>query len=162
MLRFFKETGSVANCVALVVFVAVFMIHYLWLVFFPEQDKAQLLWAPIPAETSWLRTYVESEDYWLGYSYSICAAFVILNIFRFRNFKRRSSKKMIVGGVAGTGILAGAGCFLIGCCGSPMLIVWLNLFGLKFLPLIKPTMAVLTTVTITVSLVWIVKKEDSK
>ena len=40
------------------------------------------------------------------------------------------------------------GCFLIGCCGSPMLAVYLSLFGAKALGLGKPLMALVTLVSV--------------
>ena len=40
------------------------------------------------------------------------------------------------------------GCFLIGCCGSPMLAVYLSLFGAKALGLGKPFMALVTLVSV--------------
>jgi hypothetical protein len=40
------------------------------------------------------------------------------------------------------------GCFLIGCCGSPMLAVYLSLFGAKALGLGKPLMALVTLISV--------------
>ena len=37
---------------------------------------------------------------------------------------------------------------MLGCCGSPMLAVYLSLFGAAFLPWAKPLIALLTTVTL--------------
>src|SRR5208283_3790556 len=44
------------------------------------------------------------------------------------------------GGLTLLGALMAGGCFLIGCCGSPMLAVYLSLFGAKALGLGKPLM----------------------
>ena len=52
------------------------------------------------------------------------------------------------GGVTLVGALMAGGCFLIGCCGSPMLTVYLSLFGAKALGLGKPLMALVTLVSV--------------
>lgn len=41
-----------------------------------------------------------------------------------------------------------AGCFLIGCCGSPMLPIYIGLFGAKALQLGKPLMALISVVSV--------------
>jgi hypothetical protein len=55
--------------------------------------------------------------------------------------------------------LALAGCFLVGCCGSPMLVVYLSLFGAWFLPLAKPLVAVVTTISIAAAWWWMRRKQ---
>ena len=45
------------------------------------------------------------------------------------------------GGVSLVTLLAAAGCFLIGCCGSPMLAIYVSLFGSKAAGIGKPLMA---------------------
>ena len=52
-----------------------------------------------------------------------------------------------------------AGCFLAGCCGSPMLGVYLSLFGASFLPWAKPLVAGLTTAMIAGSYWWMRRRE---
>ena len=69
-------------------------------------------------------------------------------------------KKVAVGGVTFSGILAVAGCFLIGCCGSPMFVVWLNIFGAAFIPFAKPFIALVTTISITAAWVWMYKRNQ--
>ena len=51
-------------------------------------------------------------------------------------------------GVTLLGMLMAGGCFLIGCCGSPMLGVYLGLFGAKALDLGKLLMALVTLVSV--------------
>lgn len=60
----------------------------------------------------------------------------------------------MAGGLTFSGILAATGCFLLGCCGSPMLGVYLSFFGAAFLPLAGPFVAGLTTVLIGASYFW--------
>jgi hypothetical protein len=66
-----------------------------------------------------------------------------------------------LGGLTLTGFLAVAGCFLVGCCGSPMLVVYLNLFGAGFLPLAKPLVAVVTTLAIIGAWWWMKRRKPS-
>jgi hypothetical protein len=136
---------------------AVFIIHYLWFGFFPERDPVQDRWQEIvPAtQTSWLVRYVKTESYWFGYSYGLSLAFAAVALRRYREAKFCKTKNLAIGGFTLTGFLAVMGCYLIGCCGSPMLVVYLNLFGATFFPLAKPLLAVLTTLTIVAVWLWL-------
>lgn len=133
----------------LLAFSAVLGLHYLWLGIFPATDPSQSQWVLVPAERSWWTVYLETGSYWLGYSYALCVAFVVMAIQRYLLTRCRTTGHMVIGGISLTGGLAVFGCFLIGCCGSPMLIVWLNVFGAGFLPLAKPLVALVTTCSIT-------------
>ena len=140
-------------------FIIIFAIHFLWHGFFPEQNPLQSQWLLLPTGNSWVRDYIDAKNYWLGYSYGLSAAFASA---AFRNYLKspcRASKTFAIGGVTFSGLLAFAGCFLIGCCGSPMLVVWLNLFGAAFIPFAKPMVAVLTTLTIGPAWWWMARKK---
>lgn len=132
------------------VFAAVAVIHYLWLGLFPEQDPVQARWAPVasPAAASWLTRYVETGSYWLGLSYGLSLAFAAAAFRRYREERLCPARNLAIGGVTLSGALAMAGCYLLGCCGSPMLVVYLNLFGAKFVPFAKPLVAGLTAVSL--------------
>jgi hypothetical protein len=130
------------------VFVTVLATHYLWLGLFPEQDPAQVRWAVIPEEASWFNKYVEAKNYWLGYAYGLSLAFAAVALRSYSQTRCTASRNLACGGVTFSGLLVAVGCFLIGCCGSPMLVVWLNIFGVSFIPLAKPLIALLTTVVI--------------
>lgn len=131
-----------------VAFAAALSLHFLWRGLFPEQDPVQTQWVLLPDQTSWLSEYIKSEEYWFGYSYALCFAFVASSIQSYRKSQCATSRNAAIGGATLSGFLAFAGCFLIGCCGSPMLVVWLNLFGAAFLPFAKPLIALITTITI--------------
>jgi len=141
------------------VFLLVFSFHYMWLAIFPEQDPAQARWAVLPQGSSHLRNYVETQSYWLGYAYSLSIAFATVVLRRYRESRCGISRNFALGGVTFSGLLVASGCFLVGCCGSPMLVVWLNLFGVKFLPLAKPFVAFLTTITLGAAWVWMERKK---
>jgi hypothetical protein len=147
-------------------FVAVFAAHYLWLGLFPEQDPAQSGWAALPVERSWLRSYVDTQGYWLGYCYAVSLSFAAVAVRRYLGSRACDSpgcnpRGVALGSITFSGFLAAGGCFLIGCCGSPMLVVWMSLFGATFLPFAKPFLAALTTVAI-VAAGWWVHRSDRR
>lgn len=131
------------------VFLAVMGAHFVWLGLFPEQDPAQSRWAEVPTTGhSWLKTYLDGGSYWLGYSYGISLAFAAVGIRRYREQRLAASRNFALGSVSFSGVLAVVGCYMLGCCGSPMLAVYLSLFGAAFLPWAKPLVAILTTITL--------------
>lgn len=131
------------------VFLAVIGLHFVWLGLFPEQDPVQSRWAEVPTtDNSWFKTYLDGGSYWLGYSYGISLAFAAVGIRRYREQRLAASRNLALGSVSFSGVLAVVGCYMLGCCGSPMLAVYLSLFGAAFLPWAKPLVAVLTTITL--------------
>lgn len=137
--------------------VAVAAIHYAWLGFFPEQHPAQAAWISLDdtAGASWWQRYVETQSYWMGVSYALPIAFAAYALRCYLKERQYSARNLAVGGVAFSGFLVVLGCYLVGCCGSPMLIVYLNLFGATFLPLAKPLIAGLTIVMTAVAWLWL-------
>ncbi len=142
-----------------VVFAAVFGLHFVWLNAFPAQDPAQGRWESVPDDASWVSRYVKAQSYWQGYAYGISAGFVWVALRRFREKRLFGAGKAAFGGATLSGVAAAAGCFLSGCCGSPMLGVYLSLFGASFLPWAKPLVALLTTAMIAGSYWWMRRKE---
>jgi hypothetical protein len=144
------------------VFLGVAAAHYVWSGLFPEVDPAQARWASLPgSDASWLKRYLETQGYWLGYSYALSLAFAAAALRRYREERFCSAKTLAFGGVTLSGFLALAGCFLVGCCGSPMLVVYLSLFGAGFLPLAKPLVAVVTTISIIGAWWWMTRHKPS-
>jgi hypothetical protein len=147
-----------------VVFVVVLAVHYVWLGLFPEQDPAQGGWVALPVEKTWARSYAEGHSYWLGYSYALSLSFAAVAVRRY--LERRACddatcgpRRLALGSVTFSGFLVVAGCFLIGCCGSPMLVVWISLFGAAFLPFAKPAVAAVTTVGIGAAWWWMGRRD---
>lgn len=145
------------------VFVSVMAFHFTWTGLFPDTDPAQNRWASvIPVqEPSWLETYLDIQSYWLGYSYALAFTFAVVSLRRYLRNRACAEKRLAIGGFSLTGFLVATGCFLVGCCGSPMLFVYLNLFGAAFLPLAKPLMAGFTTLTIILALRWMNRRVPS-
>jgi hypothetical protein len=142
------------------VFLGVAMVHYVWNGLFPEVEPAQARWASLAGggASSWLQRYIETKSYWLGYSYALSGAFASVALRRYREQPYCSKTSLAIGGVTLSGSLALAGCFLVGCCGSPMLVVYLSLFGAWFLPLAKPLLAGVTTLSIIGAWWWIQRR----
>lgn len=147
--------------IPIIVFIVVITGHFVWLGIFPEQDPAQNRWTTIGPGTdiNWLQKYIANQDYWLGFSYALSFSFAAYAIYRYLEERARNTRNFAIGGLTFSGFLAVAGCFLIGCCGSPMLIIYLNLFGAAFLPLAKPLMAAITTISIAVAWIWMERRK---
>jgi len=145
-------------------FLAVFVLNVLWYKWFPEVAPEQSRWAAVtPDEGEWFRLYLETGGYWLSYSYALSSAFALYALSSFMKARRGARESGVEGKIAAgsmtfAGALALGGCFLVGCCGSPMLAVWISLFGAKFLPFAKPLVALVTSAMIGISWLWMVKR----
>ena len=92
-----------------------------------------------------LAAYWRGQDYFIGFSYALAAAFAAWALGRSIPLRQA---KAAAGGVTLAGALLAGGCFLIGCCGSPMLAVYLSLLGAKALGLGKALMALVTLISV--------------
>lgn len=156
------STATVANrpwtlrraILPLAVFATVAAIHYLYVGLFPDRDPAQDRWVTIAPDPSWLQRYIETQSYWLTFSYAASLAFAAHAFRRYREDRACAARNAAIGSVTLSGFLSVAGCYLLGCCGSPMLGVYLSLFGAAFLPFTKPLVAGLTVVSLLVASWW--------
>ena len=143
------------------VFAAVWAAHYLWLAVFPETaGTAQSQWVTFdsaPEVSDWQR-YVASKSYLLGYVYALSLAFAASSYRLYREKKSCDARRVTVGSIGFSGMLGAGSCFLLGCCGSPMLGVYISLFGAGFAPLAKPAVAALSTVMIGGTWLWMDRK----
>lgn len=135
------------------VFVAVFVAHALYLG--SCAASAPFGWNDLgitanAAGPLGMGAYLRGQDYFLGFSYALGAAFATWALGRliFVRQQRAVAAGAAVGGITLVGILTAGGCFLIGCCGSPMLGVYLSLFGAKALGLGKPLTALITLASV--------------
>lgn len=144
------------------VFALVFAAHCAVLGLFPEQNPAQTRWAPVATSTaSAMQRYAETQQYWLGFSYALSLAFAAVALRRYREERFCYARNLAIGGVTLSGFLAVAGCYLVGCCGSPMLAVYLTLLGPRFLPLAKPLIAAVTAISIGAAWWWMERRRPS-
>lgn len=102
-------------------------------------------------------SYITRQDYLLGLSYAVAGAFTLYAVLQYSQ-GRKGSLTGVIGGSALTGLLYFAGCFLLGCCGSPMLIVYLNLFGSSFLGFTKHLTLALTITSVVIGYFWMERK----
>ena len=138
-------------------FVMIFLLHVVYSIWKASQISQQ--WVQIE-NVSLLSLYFQQQAFFLGFSYALAGAFTIYAILKFIQ-NRKSGITGLIGGVTLTGILYIGGCFLSGCCGSPMLAIYLGLFGSSFLGFTKPLVATITTVSVVIGYLWIEKKSKS-
>lgn len=128
-------------------FVTVFVGHVLYLRYLagaPQKDWADNF---NPSVDFW-RSYFVSQDYFVSFSYALSASFAVWATARFVYSRRRRAAIGAFGGVSLVTFLAAAGCFLIGCCGSPMLPIYIGLFGSQAAGVGKPLMALISAISI--------------
>lgn len=134
------------------VFLAVFVGHAIYSGFCAEAAPAG--WADFDVSSTavgplGLLAYWHGQDYFLGFSYALASAFAAWALSRCISSR---GKEVTAGAAAGSvtlvGVLMASGCFLIGCCGSPMLAIYLGLFGAKVLGLAKPLTALVTLISV--------------
>ena len=113
-----------------------------------------------PKEPRWFR-YTESGEYWLGLSYGLAGAFAAFCLGRTLK-KRRESLTASAGGLTLSGMLWVGLCFIAGCCGSPMLPVYLGLLGPKFAGVTKPMTFGVTIISILVGYTLMRKRAESR
>ena len=140
---------SLTRCLPVFVFLVVLASHALYL----RQQAATPAegWADVGvgAGAWWgLAAYFAEQDYLLGLSYALGAAFGVWALGQYLTTRQAAMAAGAAGSVTLVGVLMAAGCFLIGCCGSPMLGVYLGLFGAKALGVGKPLMAAVTVLSV--------------
>lgn len=107
--------------------VLVFAAHAAWNVFFPP--SASPGWETVALSAAeGLRAYAADGAAWLGASYAVSAGFTVFAVTIFAESRRKAAAGA-AGGLAGMGVLYAAGCFALGCCGSPLLPFYLGVLG---------------------------------
>lgn len=135
---------------------AVFAGHAAWTI--ARAARLAQQWASVSDEpVGWL--YFQRHDYLLGLSYAAVGAFVAYAWQRARQ-RQRGGAAGVVGGVTWAGVLYWGGCWLLGCCGSPLLPVYLGLFGSAFLGFTKPLVLVTTLASVAVGVWWMRRAES--
>lgn len=142
-----------------VAFVAVFVGHVLYLRYLTI--ASQKGWADNfnPSVHFW-QSYTISQDYFVSFSYALSASFAVWATARFVYFRRRAAAVGAFGGISLVTLLAAAGCFLIGCCGSPMLPIYVSLFGSKAAGIGKPLMALISLISIGGGYLYVVRRPE--
>lgn len=150
--------------IILTIFVGVLIGHFLYATGVPAPQATGNAWAQfefeLPAESRVSR-YLGPGAYWLGLSYASAAAFAVYCLGRILRM-RRASLAASAGGLTLSGVLWASVCFLTGCCGSPMLPIYLGLFGPKFIGATKPLTFVITALSILLGYVWMLKRAQKE
>ena len=159
-----KQPGAAPHVLwllGIVAFVAIFAGHMLYLrhlMSAPQKDWADNF---NPSVNFW-RSYIVSQDYFVSFSYALSASFAVWAAARFIYLRRRAAAIGAFGGVSLVTILAAAGCFLIGCCGSPMLPIYISLFGSAAAGVGKPLMALISLISIGAGYLYVVRQPDCR
>lgn len=135
-------------------FVVVLSLHVVYSV--AETARISQEWVQLE-HVSPFWSYISRQDYLLGLSYALASAFTLYAVLQFAG-NRKGSLSGVIGGSALTGLLYFSGCFLLGCCGSPMLIVYLNLFGSSFLGFTKHLTLALTVISVVIGYFWMERR----
>ncbi|GAM10806.1 hypothetical protein OR1_03103 [Geobacter sp. OR-1] len=127
------------------IFVTAFAMHLIYLLVFREPGCG-----PPPT----LSGYFSNGDVFLGFSYALGAAFSVWSFILFMSCRSKSSAAGAASGTVLTTGLAAAGCFLTGCCGSPMFAVYAGIFGIGTFTIPKWVVALLTASLCGASIWW--------
>ncbi|MEO0115020.1 MAG: DUF4346 domain-containing protein [candidate division WOR-3 bacterium] len=142
---------------SLIVFIAILLFHPVYYILRTSQISRQ--WAQIE-NVSILSIYFQRQEFFIGISYALAGAFTVYALIKY--IERIMGVAGVLTGVTLTGILYLAGCFFLGCCGSPMLVVYLSLFGASFLKFTKPLVLLITFFSVTIGFIWMNKKKTPK
>lgn len=142
------QSARLARLIALGVFIAVFTCQALYVRHLTQKPPDGWAQVDVAADHFGFDPYFHSQEYLVGFSYALSASFAVWMIARFIAARRTRSVAEAAGGLTLAGSLMVAGCFLIGCCGSPMLPIYIGLFGAKALQLGKPLMALISLVSV--------------
>ena len=138
-------------------FVTVFVGHVLYLRYLTSEVQRD--WADNfnPSVSFW-QDYIASQDYFMSFSYALSASFAVWATAPFVYSRRRAAAIGAFGGVSLVTFLAAAGCFLIGCCGSPMLPIYISLFGSQAAGVGKPLVALISLLSIGVGYLYVARR----
>ncbi len=128
------------------VFMAILAGHFLYVTRNVSTSSGNGQWATYEfeqPEESRLARYLGPGEYWLGLSYGLAGAFAAFCLGRALRM-RRESLAASTGGLALSGLIWAGACFLTGCCGSPMLPIYVGILGPRFLGITKPLTFALT------------------
>ena len=140
------------------VFLLIFSVHATYSILRSIQISNQ--WMEIE-HINYFLMYFNKLDFMLGISYALAGAFTIYAFLKFKKNRKETGITGIMAGATLTGIFYGSGCFLIGCCGSPMLTVYIGFFGSSFLGFTKPLVLIFTILSVCIGLYYIKKRTNS-
>lgn len=145
MHRMTNKVGKIAILSA--VFISVFIMHLL--IYRVVEGNC--------GGVGWFQKYINDQEYFLSISYALSFAFMAFAFLQYKENKKNSLKAAAGGGLIA--VVLWFSCFLFGCCGSPMLIVYLNLIGLSSFRIPKLALLAMTIVFIAIGCIWLVRSK---
>lgn len=139
-------------------FVIVLVLHAAYIIWHTRELASQ--WA-LTSRPPVLMNYFSGGEIFLGLSYATAAGFTVYALLQTLQ-GRKGGALGALGGITWTGLLYFGGCFLLGCCGSPMLGVYAGLFGSRFLGAAKPLVFVLTVISVLLGGWWLQRRAKTK
>lgn len=107
----------------------------------------------------WFQKYINDQEYFLSISYALSFVFMAFAFLQYKENKKNSLKAAAGGGLLA--VVLWLSCFLFGCCGSPMLVVYLNLIGLSSFKIPKLALLFMTIVLIAIGYIWFVRSKGN-
>jgi len=133
----------------LAAYIAILLTHlFYYISSFPGYNGG---WTRI-FESLALSFYFEQHEYLLGLSYALAGAFTVYALQKF--YESGQGIKEVAGGLTLSGMLYFAWYFIIGCCGSPMIAVYLTLFA-SYMGLAKAATLLFTIVSVSLGMIWL-------
>lgn len=105
--------------------------------------------------------YFHDGEYYFGLSYALAIAFTLFAFSRIK-IERKKGTTGFFGGITYSAILATFGCFMIGCCGSPMAVVYISMFGSSYLKIAKPIILIITLLSVIYAYRKMIKDKSCK
>lgn len=127
---------------------AAFLAYAGWIVLRPEASMAPGWAVAADPLADRIRAFLSGDSFWMGASYALSAGFTVFALLVFRGNRKRAAVGA-AGGIAMAGAIYGLGCFFLGCCGSPMLAIYVGLLGAKWAKVTGPLMLGVTLASVT-------------
>ncbi len=127
---------------------AVFLAYAGWLVFHPQVSQAPGWGTVVEPLADRVGVFFSRDSFWMGASYGLSAGFTVFALLAFREDWKARAAVGAAGGVAMAGAVYALGCFVLGCCGSPMLVVYAGLLGAKWAKVSGPLVFGLTLASV--------------
>lgn len=107
----------------------------------------------------WFQRYVLEQEYFLGISYALSFTFMAFAFLKYKENRKGALKAGLGSGLFA--VILWFSCFFFGCCGSPMIIVYLNLFGLSTLKIPKAILLLMTVIFIGIAYILLMRKPSN-
>lgn len=148
--------------IIIVGFLLTLFIQFIWI---SRDLRPKTQWADVKAVSennlSGYEVYFQDGEYYFGLSYAIAVAFTLFALSRLK-VDRKKGATGVLGGITFSALLAAFGCFIIGCCGSPMAVVYISMFGSSYLKIAKPIILIITILSVIYAYKKITKNKTCK